>query len=141
LVLPRASQASIARRASWESILGEPHREEQQDRGKGMQTLYTSLPARQAYSCFEEAQEMLVDPRGLLAADLVLKSERPYGRDAVAALSDYLRQTATLMGTLALVLQRQAGNPETSIRVAAHLEFMAELIRQTLRMDEQEPGE
>jgi hypothetical protein len=87
----------------------------------------------------EETQELLADARDLLAAELLLKSADPLRRDLVADLLWYLRRTADYAAKLALVLQRQAGNPETSIRVAVHLEFMAESIRRIgpLRMAEQ----
>jgi hypothetical protein len=92
---------------------------------------------------FEETQELLADARDLLAAELLLKSADPFRRDLVADLVWYLRRTANYAEKLALVLQRQAGNPEASTMVAAQLELMAESIRQIgpLRMAEQEADE
>jgi hypothetical protein len=91
----------------------------------------------------EETQELLADARDLLAAELLLKSADPLRRDLVADLLWYLRRTADYAAKLALVLQRQEGNPETAEMVAAQLDLMAVSIRQIgpLRMDEEQEDE
>jgi hypothetical protein len=91
----------------------------------------------------KETQELLADARDLLAAELLLKSADPLRRDLVADLLWYLRRTADYAAKLAVVLQRQEGNPETAEMVGAQLELMAESIRQIgpLRMDEEQERE